>query len=844
MKRGSRTAIVVVAVLGVLGAATYGSLIGVAGWNAVPRTHLGVGTVSVDAGTGNMLVTSQPTMTDFGGINYLGPRAMSASQLRIDMRLLDEYGTAYEGSGPTAFTLEGNIDSIPGASGVLLTGELVEFGFHNSTPTTPERPTGEDGMDWRFKVTGGLLAPLYAGQNIGAFVALANDGTWPDPTAPENRTADYGEHFASSVAQSIWYGSVIPIKCGTAIGDFVWNDLDGDGRQGPGEPGINGVVLRLKDDNGNVLATTTSGPGPLNQQGYYQFERTVGFCAGTWSVEYEPASVPPGFVPTVVNAAGATAANDSNPSPSSVVLTSDISKDQTHDFGFRTVTPGEIGDVVWHDVNRDGLQDAGEPGLAGVGVTLLDAFSNTLVATTVTGGDGSYLFTGVQAGTYRVAVDGGTLPVGFTPAIALAGSTDLDSNGTPTEVALADGESNLTLDFGYVSECTGMIGDYVWYDRNQNGVQDAGEPGMGGVTVTLRDAATNAITATTVTDATGYYAFSGLCRGSRRVEISGLPDGFSLATTAAAGSTPANDSNPNPALAMLGSDVSSNTTIDFGLVAPCAGQIGDIVWSDTNTNGIQDAGEVGMAGATVNLRRASDNAIVQTTTTNGAGAYRFVGLCPGSYLVEFVPPAGTTTSPSLQGGNVSNDSNPNPSLVALQFDTSTNTTIDFGVVQGPTGVGTGTPGYWMNHPRAWPEASVTIGGVTYTRAQAIYRMKKSVAGDMTYSMFAHLVAATLNVQIGNASSCISDTIAEANAWLTQHPLGSRVRARSAAWRAGERLKDTLSRYNSGLLCAPSRDGRRGARSHDDRDRDRHDGHHRDRYCDRDDHYDRDRDDRD
>ena len=121
----------------------------------------------------------------------------------------------------------------------------------------------------------------------------------------------------------------------------------------------------------------------------------------------------------------------------------------------------------------------------------------------------------------------------------------------------------------------------------------------------------------------------------------------------------------------------------------------------------------------------------------------------------------------------------------------------------------------MNHPQAWPSATITVGGVTYTRDQAIGMLNSSSGLDVTYTMFRALVAAQLNVAIGANSSCITDAIAQANAWLTVNKLGSGVRASSGAWQnGGEALKDTLDQYNNGQLCAPHRDDNSGSGSGD------------------------------
>ena len=102
--------------------------------------------------------------------------------------------------------------------------------------------------------------------------------------------------------------------------------------------------------------------------------------------------------------------------------------------------------------------------------------------------------------------------------------------------------------------------------------------------------------------------------------------------------------------------------------------------------------------------------------------------------------------------------------------------------------------------------NITIGGVTYTEAEAIGIMMTSEQGDKTYTMFRALVAAKLNVLIGNESSCIAETIAAADVWMTTYgPVGSGVGDEDPAWHEGEPLNETLDNYNNGLLCAPSRD---------------------------------------
>jgi hypothetical protein len=123
-----------------------------------------------------------------------------------------------------------------------------------------------------------------------------------------------------------------------------------------------------------------------------------------------------------------------------------------------------------------------------------------------------------------------------------------------------------------------------------------------------------------------------------------------------------------------------------------------------------------------------------------------------------------------------------------------------------TNPGTGTPGFWKNHPDAWPVSEIVIGGVVYSKSAAIALMKKSTDKDKTTNMFEQLVAAKLNILIGNDPSCISATILAADAWMKIHPVCSKVPASSPAWQAegGDAMLGALDKYNNGLMCAPHR----------------------------------------
>jgi SdrD B-like domain len=263
-----------------------------------------------------------------------------------------------------------------------------------------------------------------------------------------------------------------------------------------------------------------------------------------------------------------------------------------------------------------------------------------------------------------------------------------------------------------ITECL-SIGNLVWDDVNNDGLNNNGEIGVGGVPVRLfrarldaggfptdvpDGAAIQTTTTSTVNASLGKYLFSGLIPGYYIVEID-APTGYKSSTgtngsltgtyepslnansdvndnddgTRKTGQTitskaielgnytePTGDGDTNP----TGSDAdkNSNLTIDFGIYN--AASIGDFVWADTDKDGVQDAGELGVDGITVKLYVGNSTTALATTTTANGGKYLFDNLTPGTYTVEFVKTsigAGNSFSPlSGVGSTPATDSNADP----------------------------------------------------------------------------------------------------------------------------------------------------------------------------------------
>jgi hypothetical protein len=117
--------------------------------------------------------------------------------------------------------------------------------------------------------------------------------------------------------------------------------------------------------------------------------------------------------------------------------------------------------------------------------------------------------------------------------------------------------------------------------------------------------------------------------------------------------------------------------------------------------------------------------------------------------------------------------------------------------------GTGTIGYWKNHPSEWPVGcDVALpGSENDPNVFAMNVLDAPVKGDKTVSLAKQLVAAKLNVCAGNDGSCVAQTITDAMAWLnTYGPVFSQLKS----WNGGDVYQEILDDYNNGKLCAPHR----------------------------------------
>ena len=312
--------------------------------------------------------------------------------------------------------------------------------------------------------------------------------------------------------------SSVPLTAGYTIAGKLYNDADASFSASESEAPYAGVTVALLKKDGTPVLDKDGNPvtAVTDAQGKYSF---IGLPLGEYRVSVvDPTSGPlAGTKPTEAYTGRYKTTAD---------VTIAEATGSVIDVNFGFVKPASVGDYTWMDVNRDGIQDADEPALPGVTVTLTyedgsavtDASGNVVTAKT-SDANGKYSFENLLPGGYKVSFQA---PAGYEATTSDAGTDRaLDSNGATASVTLAQDQTDETIDFGAVG--TGVIGDQLFLDVNQNGgnAPDAGDKVLPGVKVTLVWTGPGGITRTyeTTTDADGKYKFENLLPGEYKVSV-------------------------------------------------------------------------------------------------------------------------------------------------------------------------------------------------------------------------------------------------------------------------------------------------------------------------------------
>lgn len=303
---------------------------------------------------------------------------------------------------------------------------------------------------------------------------------------------------------------------------------------------------------------------------------------------------------------------------------------------FGEITPAGISGFVYVDANNNGVKDSGETGIAGATVTITgtndagQSVNNSLQ----TGNDGSYQFTNWRPGTYTLTE---SQPAGYFDGKEFLGSAG-GTVGSDQFSGITLTPGLLATNYNYGELLPASVGGFVYVDANNNGVKDAGEAGIAGVSVTLTGTndLNSAVNSTQTTAADGSYLFSQMRPGTyalAQVQPSSYLDGRDA--VGSTGGTLGNDKMTGMVMQMGMAGVNYN----FGELLPAS--LSGHVYSDQNANGVRDGNEQGIAGVAISLTGTDDlGAVNLTTATDGAGNWSFGSLRPGTYSIAEAQPQG------------------------------------------------------------------------------------------------------------------------------------------------------------------------------------------------------------
>ncbi len=474
-----------------------------------------------------------------------------------------------------------------------------------------ESSTGADSIHWN-DLTASFGQDLAPGESFTVTVPFNTVGSCHPTT--NAATVDGEDENGDSVSDTD--SADVDIVAPASIGDYVWNDSNGNGQQDDAASrGINGVKVNLWNDaNGSgtidtgdsILDTTTTQNDGSGNPGWYEFTH---LWPGNYIVQIDDDNFNSG---QPLEGMELISGSQSGPEPYPKSL-SEGENYMNADFGY--AGRGSISGVVYYDWDQSHSQGLGEDGIPNVQVCLYkDTNDNGHLDTgepqlecKQTASDGSYVFTNYLPGNYIVTE---TNPTGY------------DST-TPDELAvqlIVVGASGSAPNNNYGDVSYADLGDMTYVDTNGNGQQDSGETlGISApITVTGHTVNGQDVTYTLNSDVNGTYHVRDLIPGTYTVTV-GSVDGYIL-------------TSQNPLVTTL-EPGESDLDIDFGFLSPTGVQVASFTAQSPASNKVvlhwQTVSEEGIDG--FRIMRAlkakgpwTEIGEVQSDAVGGSGDYTFV----------------------------------------------------------------------------------------------------------------------------------------------------------------------------------------------------------------------------
>lgn len=566
------------------------------------------------------------------------------------------------------------------------------------------------------------------------------------------------ETFSGVPAEHVDLG-LIPLATEATLGDYIWFDQNGDGLQDADEPGTPGLAVVLNrlvagelvpiaesvtDTTGHYeFAVAVADTDPESPSFNTPFEYVVEF---NLTSRQSLAPLRAGSDETRNSKFGSLGSGASKAfvhsidDPDHTAISETVTLVQVDENGYARFdtsadtadvdggiivhdTVRVLGDTLYEDLNLDGTQSIGEPGIGGLGVNLYRLNKDTGLwqahkdldgkASTVSDVDGMYEFTVEvadldktsayyrQAEEYRVLVEAPAHLRLVEINNAFFYANDLvDDQGNPNfagidvvkpfsyvltepitlvdavdgRVVLTSARDVLTADAGFaVYDASVSIGGVIWEDADLDGLQGALELGLPGRTVSLWELVNDTWVpaqdlqglGAQMTDEAGRYSFevspaqydesAANFLQPREYRVTTERQGYESWSPLGVGDDHTIDSDVSDAGSEFG-DAHTGITRVFSIADTDNGRvdvttvrddlemdmgakiheqlavIGGVVWEDANENGTQEQGEVPREGQEVSLWEFVDGVWVSAADINGDATQ--VTDAHGSYEFE------------------------------------------------------------------------------------------------------------------------------------------------------------------------------------------------------------------
>jgi hypothetical protein len=593
-----------------------------------------------------------------------GPAGVIALPLNIDWNS-DVLNVQYAGNQPPSGSLAG--DPIVTAK----FPQLRSVGAINTPTVSSTFDPNNPSFDLE-ALRGGAIPALGSGQAIGvtapesfsqlSFVATANATetfitvqlagamSFADAALLEDVVGIDATTEVAGIPNTVRAGVAI---VGGSISGTKFNDLNGNGARDVGEPGVQGVAINLVRTD----AVLNVAPVLTDANGDYLF-----------------ADLPKGeYVISETLPAGSQRTTPAN--PYNVELNQ--SNQNVTDLDFGNFNQVIISGTKFNDLNGNGSRDTGESGVEGVTINLDLNNDGSIDATTLTIADGTYQFTGVGPGTHAVTE---TSPAGFEQT--------LPANNQGYVRTVTSGENNANLDFGNREVLTSVSGE-KFNDINGDGIRQAGENGVGGITIQIDVNRNGTDIRSVITSGDGSFRFDNIPAGMHSVAemlpinaVQTTPNGVFMI-----------DVNPP---AIIDNLLFGNFTLT---------SLSGVTFEDTNGNNLQDAGELGIAGVTAQLDLDSDGSIDLSVLTDASGRYVFTDVRPGTHRITEIVPTGFISPPTPAEYSILNRSGVNRD--DLNFALRRQPEID-GSIQGFVYTDNDFDGVFDAHEFGLPDFVITL----------------------------------------------------------------------------------------------------------------------------------------